>query len=64
MVSATQQSFRIRRRKHRAAGSRRKRDERAHGTPAFALHPAGYDPKAADAKPAAAQNPQPAAPKK
>jgi hypothetical protein len=54
MVSATQQSFRIRRRKHRTAGKRRKRDERAHGTPAFPIHPVGYDPKAADAKPAAA----------
>jgi hypothetical protein len=58
MVSATQQSFRIRRRKARTAGTRRKRDERAHGTPAFAIHPVGYDAKAADAKPVAA----PAAP--
>ena len=31
-------------------GTRRKRLERAHGTPAFAIHPAGYDPKAADAQ--------------
>ncbi len=53
MVSATQQSFRIRRRKHRTAGKVRKREERAHGTPKFAVHPEGYDPKAADAKPAA-----------
>jgi hypothetical protein len=52
MVSATQQSFRIRRHKARTCGTRRKRFERAHGTPAFAIHPAGYDPKAADAKPA------------
>jgi hypothetical protein len=52
MVSATQQSFRIRRRKSRTCGTRRKRDERAHGTPQFAIHPEGYDPKAADAKPA------------
>jgi len=50
MVSATQQSFRIRRRKARSAGTRRKRDERAHGTPAFPIHPVGYDAKAADAK--------------
>jgi hypothetical protein len=53
MVSATQQSFRIRRRKHRSAGTRRKRDERAHGTPKFPIQPEGYDPKAADAAPAA-----------
>jgi hypothetical protein len=53
MVSATQQSFRIRRRKARTCGTQRKRDERAHGTPAFAIHPEGYDPQAADAKPAA-----------
>ncbi len=52
MVSATQQSFRIRRRKSRTCGTRRKRDERAHGTPAFPIHPEGYDAKAADARPA------------
>ncbi len=51
MVSATQQSFRIRRHKARTAGKRRKRDLRAHGTPAFPIHPAGYDTKAADALP-------------
>ncbi len=51
MVSATQQSSRIRRRKARTCGTRRKRFERAHGTPAFAIHPEGYDLKAADAKP-------------
>jgi DNA invertase Pin-like site-specific DNA recombinase len=50
MVSATQQSERIRKRKHRKAGVRRKRAERAHGTPAFAIHPVGYDAKAPDAK--------------
>jgi hypothetical protein len=54
MVSATQQSSRIRRRKARTAGTRRKRFERAHGTPAFAIHPEGYDAKAADSKTAAA----------
>ncbi len=53
MVSATQQSFRIRRRKARSAGTRRKREERAHGTPKFAIHPEGYNPQAADAKPVA-----------
>jgi hypothetical protein len=52
MVSATQQSSRIRARKARRAGVVRKRFERAHGTPAFPIQPEGYDPKAADAKPA------------
>ncbi len=55
MVSATQQSSRIRARKHRRSGAKRKRYERAHGTPAFALQPQGYDPTAADAKPAKPQ---------
>jgi hypothetical protein len=53
MVSATQQTQRIRRRKSRTAGARRKRHERANGTPAFPIQPEGYDPKAADAAPAA-----------
>lgn len=53
MVSSTQQFERIRKRKHRKAGVRRKRDMRANGTPAFPIHPSGYDPKAADAKPVA-----------
>ncbi|XXT19281.1 hypothetical protein WME91_29220 [Sorangium sp. So ce269] len=50
MVSATQQTQRIRRRKARTAGTRRKRFERAHGTPKFPIHPAGYDPNAPDAQ--------------
>jgi hypothetical protein len=49
MVSATQQSFRIRRRKARRAGSVRKREMRAHGTPKFPIHLEGYDPNAPDA---------------
>jgi len=56
MVSATQQSSRIRKRKSTTNGKWNKRDRRASGTPAFAIHPEGYDAKAADAK-------QPAAPK-
>ncbi len=51
MVSATQQSSRIRKRKSTTNGKWNKRDRRAGGTPAFAIHPEGYDPKAADAKP-------------
>jgi len=54
MVSATQQTFRIRRRKARTAGSRRKRAERAHGTPKFPIQPEGYDQNAPDARPQAA----------
>lgn len=50
MVSATQQSSRIRKRKSTTNGKWNKRDRRAAGTPAFAIHPEGYDAKAADAK--------------
>ena len=53
MVSSTQQFERIRKRKQTTSGKRNKRERRALGTPAFAVHPAGYDAKAADAKPAA-----------
>ncbi len=49
MVSATQQTSRIRKRKHRRAGTERKRFERAHGTPKFPVHVPGYDPNAPDA---------------
>lgn len=55
MVSSTQQFERIRKRKARSAGSRRKRAMRASGTPAFPIHPEGYDPKAPDARPAPPQ---------
>ncbi len=50
MVSATQQTSKIRKHKARSAGTKRKRHARAHGTPAFAIHPEGYNPAAADAK--------------
>lgn len=33
---------------------------RAHGTPAFPVHPEGYDPKAPDAKPSANTSAKPA----
>ena len=49
MVSATQQTQRIRARKARRAGIRRKRAERTGGTPAFPIQPEGYDKNAADA---------------
>lgn len=51
MVSATTQSNRIRQRKATTNGKWNKRDRRAAGTPAFSIHPEGYDLKAADAKP-------------
>lgn len=38
----------------RRAGRAAKRKRFEAGTPAFPIHPEGYDPKAADAKPAAA----------
>jgi hypothetical protein len=50
MVSSTQQFERIRKRKKTTSGKRNKRDRRRLGTPAFPVHPEGYDPKAADAK--------------
>ena len=53
MVSSTQQFTRIRKRKARKAGLRRKRDMRAHGTPAFPIHPEGYNSQEADARPQA-----------
>jgi hypothetical protein len=52
MVSSTQQFERIRKRKKTTSGKRNKRELRRVGTPAFPIHPAGYDAKAADAKPA------------
>lgn len=55
MVSSTQQYDRIRQRKQTTNGKRNKRVRRKMGTPAFPIHQAGYDAKAADAKPAAAK---------
>lgn len=51
MVSNTQQFDRIRKRKKTTSGKRNKRERRALGTPVFAVHPAGYNASAADAKP-------------
>jgi hypothetical protein len=53
MVSSTQQFERIRKRKATQNGKWNKRARRRQGTPAFPIHPAGYDPKAPDALPAA-----------
>jgi hypothetical protein len=50
MVSNTQQFERIRKRKMTTNGKRNKRARRRLGTPAFPIHPEGYDTTAADAK--------------
>lgn len=52
MVSNTGQTSQIRASHHRKAGRRRKRLMTKRGTPVFPVHPEGYDPNAADAKPA------------
>ncbi len=52
MVSSTQQFERIRKRKQTTSGKRNKRERRRLGTPAFPVHPEGYNASAADAKPA------------
>jgi hypothetical protein len=50
MVSSSQQFERIRKRKKTTSGKRNKRALRRRGTPAFPIHPEGYDANAADAK--------------
>ena len=57
MVSHTQQFERIRKRKATTNGKWNKRARRRIGTPAFPIHPEGYDPRAADARPTAAKPP-------
>lgn len=52
MVSATQQTSRIRARKAKRNGAGSRRENKASGTPPFAVHLEGYDPTAPDAKPA------------
>lgn len=51
MVSSTQQTKRRRYNRDRSLARARKRRAGKASTPAFPLHPEGYDPKAADAKP-------------
>lgn len=50
MVSSTQQTSRIRRRKQATNGKAGKASRRRFGTPAFPIHPAGYDANAPDAQ--------------
>lgn len=57
MVSSTQQTSRIRRRKATTQGKVGKRQRRLANTPIFPVHEAGYDANAADARPAAPSAP-------
>ena len=50
MVSSTRQTERRREINTRRAGRLKKKQRRLAGTPAFPIHPEGYDPKAPDAK--------------
>jgi hypothetical protein len=52
MVSSTRQTERRRNLRLSKAGAARKRAAARSGTPAFPVHPEGYDAKAPDAKPA------------
>ncbi len=53
MVSLTRQTTTRREKRHQSMGKKRKKGLAASGTPAFPVHPDGYDASAADAKPAA-----------
>lgn len=50
MVSSTRQSERRRAMNTSRAGRKHKKARTRAGTPAFPVHPEGYDPTAADAK--------------
>jgi hypothetical protein len=53
MVSYTRQTTTRREIRAKTAGRAAKRARSKAGTPAFPIHPPGYDPAAADARPAA-----------
>jgi hypothetical protein len=55
MVSSTQQTSRIRRRKQATNGLKKRRVRRKHGTPAFPIHLDGAPAATSSAKPAAAK---------
>ena len=55
MVSNTKKTESIRTRRHKQMNRKRKRSMVKRGTPTFPIHPEGYDPNAADAKPQASQ---------
>ena len=50
MVSNTKQSQTRRELRNKAAGQAGKKYRGKNGTPAFPVHPEGYDPKAPDAR--------------
>ncbi len=50
MVSSTKQTEKRRSMRHSKAGRHDKRARVRKGTPAFPVHPEGYDPKAPDAR--------------
>ncbi len=50
MVSSTKQTEKRRSMRHSKAGRHDKRARVRKGTPAFPIHPEGYDPKAPDAR--------------
>jgi len=54
MVSYTRQTTTRREIRAKSAGRSAKRARAKAGTPAFPVHPPGYDPKAPDARPALA----------
>lgn len=57
MVSYTRQTTTRREIRAKSAGRAAKRARAKAGTPAFPIHPPGYDAKAADALPSAAATP-------
>ena len=57
MVSSTQQTERRRTIRLRRAGRKNTKENLRRATPAFPIHPEGYDPKAPDAKPVASDSP-------
>lgn len=56
MVSSTQQTETVRRRKERKRAKTHRMALKRRATPAFPIQPEGYDPKAPDAKPTAEPN--------
>jgi hypothetical protein len=60
MVSYTRQTTTRREIRAKTAGRAAKRARSKAGTPAFPIHPPGYDPAAADARPAVSASQVPA----
>ena len=58
MVSNTQQTETVRRRKERKRAKKHQMALKRRATPAFPIHPEGYAPDAPDAKTTAENNPE------